>query len=142
MAAHPSGSALGSVVLSGQHFQVSFMVSASHCSPPFAAPKDLALDRSLLPPPCVPQVPDPDAILLQFSPSPLVPNHALHVAQAQSTESADTTYSEQSQYSPQEMVGKKAIADLVSRLSYCLMNHVLETLMSKLLVYTILHAIL
>ena len=54
--AHPLGVALGSVLASGQHFQVSFMVSATHASPPLDASKAVFLVRCLVPSPCWPQV--------------------------------------------------------------------------------------
>ena len=54
--AHPLGAALGSVLASGQHLQVSIMVSATQASPPLDASKAVFLVRCLVPSPCWPQV--------------------------------------------------------------------------------------
>ena len=75
----PSEAALGSVVASGQHFQVSCMVSATQASPP-TAPKAVRLVRCLSPSPCVPQV--PLEVLVQLLPAS-VPVQEVHVVQPQ-----------------------------------------------------------
>lgn len=75
--AHPA--ALGSVVASGQHLQVSFMVSATQACPP-TAPKAFCLVRCLSPSPCVPQV--PLEVLVQLLPAS-VPVQEVHVPQPQ-----------------------------------------------------------
>ena len=67
---------VASVVLFAQQDQDSSMESASHSSPPFAPSKDFVLVRSLVPPPCSPQVPE-----ASFVQSP----HSLQEVQPQST---------------------------------------------------------
>ena len=83
--AHPLGAALGSVLASGQHLQVSIMVSATHASPPLVAPKAVFLVRCLWPSPCWPQVAVLVVdVLVQLLPA-AVPVQAVHVVQAQLT---------------------------------------------------------
>ena len=83
--AHPLGAALGSVLASGQHLQVSIMVSATQASPPFVALKAVFLVRCLWPAPCWPQVAtEVVEVLVQLLPA-IIPVQGVHVVQAQST---------------------------------------------------------